>query len=560
MLLLLPCALGLLWLLVATRRAAIGFANLSVRGALVLAYLAFELLVLLITELTSIGHHFTRGAVVASWALVVVALLVATRKTIAGGVGRATRDGGWRGRVGARITDLSIEEGIWMGVVVVMFAILVVVGALYLPSNPDSLVYHLARVEHWIQNRTVAPYASHYLAQIEFAPLAEYNLAHLHLLSGTDRFDAAMSLLAALVSIVGVSELARLLGGTRWVQIVAAVVCATIPSGVLLATSTENNYFGATIALGLLIVLLSLSVDRGRQPRAIALGVAAGLAYLSKGTIPVMISVAAVLLVAILIYRQARHHGREVAVPRLLGAGATAAICVVAVAGPFVAQNVELFGSPNGPVSESSISKPLTVNVAAANFVRSVSNNFQIGNGVAGLQFYVSKITLDALHRTYDLFGVAQGDPRYNATTPQQAFKVQDNTNFDRSEDLGANPWHVILIVASIVVLVVAVVRGARELRIALLLAVGLAAGYLLFTGTVRWGVYGTRYALPLLVAWCPLIAARVVQVPAMGDALCHDGLGRRGPTPAPRQFHASAGPSDPAERLLPCSVLRGVL
>ena len=71
-----------------------------------------------------------------------------------------------------------------------------------------------------------------------------------------------MQLLAALVSIVGVSELARLLGASRSTQIAASVICATIPSGILLATSTENDYFAAATGVGLLIILVAFSLRR----------------------------------------------------------------------------------------------------------------------------------------------------------------------------------------------------------------------------------------------------------------------------------------------------------
>ena len=155
------------------------------------------------------------------------------------------------------------------------------------------MVYHLARVEHWIQNRTVAPFATHNLEQVEFSPLSEYNLAHLHLLSGTDRFDACMQLLAALVSIVGVSELARLLGASRSTQIAASVICATIPSGILLATSTENDYFAAATGIGLLIILAAFSFGRRWGYRAVALGAAMGLSYMAKSTMSALMGPAA---------------------------------------------------------------------------------------------------------------------------------------------------------------------------------------------------------------------------------------------------------------------------
>ncbi|MGH3166185.1 MAG: hypothetical protein ACRDN0_09880, partial [Trebonia sp.] len=212
MLLILVVVFLLLWLLIASYRSRIRYGNLSVRGAFVLAYLAFEFLLLAITELTSAGNHFTRWTVTFAWLVVIVALLVAAWPAMARHVRRIRARQPLRSELMARLRRPSGEDWFWIGIVTTIMAVLVVAGSIYPPSNADSLVYHLVRVEHWIQNRTVAPFATHYLAQIDLAPLSEYNLAHLHLLSGTDRFDWSMQWCAAIVCIVGVSELARLLG------------------------------------------------------------------------------------------------------------------------------------------------------------------------------------------------------------------------------------------------------------------------------------------------------------------------------------------------------------
>ncbi len=146
--------------------------------------------------------------------------------------------------------------------IVAIFGVFVTLAWIYLPSNNDSLRYHLARVEHWIENRTIAAFATQYLPQVEFPPLAEYNLAILHLLSGTDRFDGFVSLFATLICVAGSSELARLLGADRHTQILAAVLFATIPSVILLAPSTENDPMAAAIGIGFLIIALSFSFNR----------------------------------------------------------------------------------------------------------------------------------------------------------------------------------------------------------------------------------------------------------------------------------------------------------
>ncbi len=143
MLLLILLPLVLLWWLVAVHRNRIGFARLSVRGALVLAFLAYELLVLGVTEVTSIDHRFTAGSVAVAWGSVSVVLLVATRRPILAFAADVRDRGIRRFQFRESLTALSIEDRIWLVVVVAVFGTLVAVGSRYLPSNSDSLVYHL---------------------------------------------------------------------------------------------------------------------------------------------------------------------------------------------------------------------------------------------------------------------------------------------------------------------------------------------------------------------------------------------------------------------------------
>ena len=57
------------------------------------------------------------------------------------------------------------------------------------------------------------------------------------------------------------------------------------------------------------------------------------------------------------------------------------------------------------------------------------------------------------------------------------AFEVQDYSLPARLEDYGANPWHVLLLSFAGIALTLGVLRGRRELRTGLLLAIGLCAG-----------------------------------------------------------------------------------
>jgi hypothetical protein len=89
------------------------------------------------------------------------------------------------------------------------------------------------------------------------APLHEFNMLHLHLLVDSDMLDGFVQLLSFVICVVGASEVARLLGGSREVQMASAVIAAVIPSAVLEATSTQNNLFAAAGAVGMVVILLA---------------------------------------------------------------------------------------------------------------------------------------------------------------------------------------------------------------------------------------------------------------------------------------------------------------
>ena len=147
MALLLLAALGLLWFLVSEFGGLLGFADLTKRASLVVAFGLYQLLVFALAELTSLGHHFTAGSEAVAWATVVLIgvgllwrdLIGASKRLVLG-----LRRSPWK-RVRR---SLDIDQVAGVAIIVVILAVLVVTGWLYPPSNSDSMAYHLARVEH----------------------------------------------------------------------------------------------------------------------------------------------------------------------------------------------------------------------------------------------------------------------------------------------------------------------------------------------------------------------------------------------------------------------------
>ena len=91
-----------------------------------------------------------------------------------------------RARRGVRtpLKQMDLVIVAWVGVVIALTGTLALAAV---PTTADSLIYHLARVAHWMQNRTVAFYPTPTFHQLYLSPWAEYAILHLFILSRDDR-------------------------------------------------------------------------------------------------------------------------------------------------------------------------------------------------------------------------------------------------------------------------------------------------------------------------------------------------------------------------------------
>jgi len=152
------------------------------------------------------------------------------------------------------------------------------------PSITDAMTYHLPRIIFWEQHGTLAFYPTSQYQQLSMQPFSEEVMLHLYTLAGGDRYAQLAQWWGFGLCIIAVSLLAKKLGAGVRGQAAAALLCATLPSGVLHASGAKPGVLMA----GWLATALALAYPspQGRfgLSNAIASGMAVGLALFTKGT------------------------------------------------------------------------------------------------------------------------------------------------------------------------------------------------------------------------------------------------------------------------------------
>lgn len=351
------------------------------------------------------------------------------------------------------------------------------------PNNWDSMTYHMSRVVHWLQNGSVAHYPTSNLRQLELNPWAEFAIAHLQALSGGDRFANLVQWFCMAGSVIGATLVAGQLGAGRRGQILAAVVAATIPMGILQASSTQNDY---VVSFWLICLAWSgLQYMEERLPGWALLGGASlGLALLTKGT-AYLYALPFVLWFA---------WGRKWELRRAALLVLSLALPVLLLNAGHFGRNWVLFANPLASSTDAYTNEVMTAHTVVSNAARNAA--LHLSTPFKGVNRCVEG-GVGALH---DFLGIDINDPStsYLGVT----FRL---TTLMQHEDFSGNLLHATL--AAVTLGLLACRGNYRRLSVRIVpYALAVTAGFLLFCLVLTWQPWGSRLHLPLFVLGAPAI------------------------------------------------------
>jgi hypothetical protein len=222
-----------------------------------------------------------------------------------------------------------------------LVVLLAITAYVYPPTNWDSMTYHMARVAHWMQNRSVSYYPAIQPAQNTMGPGMEYLLLLLQIVSFSDRWANLVQWFAYCGAMLAIPTLCRIVGMPRKLCPWMTVFVASVPLMTLEATTTQNDIVAGLMTLAVVSAALPLlkRSSRGRVTDVALLAACASATYLVKPTATLAaIPIAVVASVATVV--------KGVARPRALLAAVSAALMLVLIVlGPDAYRKITSEGS-----------------------------------------------------------------------------------------------------------------------------------------------------------------------------------------------------------------------
>jgi len=210
------------------------------------------------------------------------------------------------GLFGSKVTLELKEEKRFALIFFIPFMLVIYRSLKMVPCNWDSMTYHLARVAHWEQNKTVNHYATNIVRQITSPVLYEYILLNVKLLSnGKDIFVNLIQSISFFVNGFLIFEICRKMKLRLVYCYIATLIWLSTPICLAESLTTQNDHLATLwMLIFLFFVLDFLYLYNGEDVfnnrlKVIILGNCVAFGYLTKPSVSIQMLLIAIWLFAI---------------------------------------------------------------------------------------------------------------------------------------------------------------------------------------------------------------------------------------------------------------------
>jgi 4-amino-4-deoxy-L-arabinose transferase-like glycosyltransferase len=446
------------------------------------------------TELLSIFSILTPLAIKLTWAIVLAVSLVGVTLII---LYRRNTFTQLRKEITSRLQDfksLSWQGYLLVGMIVfTLLATLITNYQYQVPTNGDSMRYHLTRTLYWLQNGSVRHYATFTLHQISFPPFAEYAILHLDVMAGTDLLSRMVQWIAIFPALIAIAEITKQLGGDLRQRLVAALFASATPMLIVQSTSTMNDL---VLSVWLLIFIAAGLRLVGKPTDLfwiVFAGIALGLAILTKST-------AFIFALPVSIWLAIRIIRAQGLSSQTWKTGLVILFLVLLINAGHFYRNTATFGSPLG-VNLGTVNETFSLRSLASNTIRNIQMHMPAeAQDQPAIVNLAAKSAWKISWNLHELTGLDPQDPRTTYKGSYVGFTSPGG--LDTSE--GRAGSLVILVLAFFTVLLV-IFRPDRRKHFPYILV--LIFTFLLFSFLLKAQSPINRLLLPYLLMWPPVLA-----------------------------------------------------
>lgn len=378
------------------------------------------------------------------------------------------------------------------------------------PQTWDSLNYHMPRVAHWAQEKAVRDYTTGIDVQNSMPPGAEMIVLQVYVLTQGDRLANFVEWFSMLGCLVAAAYIAKQLGGGRLGQLLAVVVAASIPMGIVQASSTMTDTVVALWVICAAAEALALLAGGPTLQAVFFSSLAAGLALLTKPTAAAFVLPVGIFFALILI--------RKASLLQFLIYGLAAILLVSAVNAGYWIRNTDLYGNPISGAGR--IAEHANGLITPAGVISNLLRNAALHAGMPWGP--PDRLIYDAILQVHKWLRVDPNDPRTTSAGPFKPILATTN------EQRAGNLLHASLIGISFCMVLVGQTRFGRKhlsrnlIRTSMLAYVLTAsATFLTFSLLYQWQIFGSRYHMPFFVMFAPVIGLMLAELlPPYGSRL----------------------------------------
>ena len=449
----------------------------TLRESVINAYLLIIGLAAGITEILSLGNLITRQGILVAW-LILTGLSVIWMLFKFKGKQKSKQ----LGVVLEWIRQISWIERLIILSIGFILIVTLIIAIKAPPNNYDSMTYHMARVVHWIQNKSVKFYPTSIPRQNYSMPLAEYMILHLQLLSQSDQYANLVQWSGFGVAILAAAEVAKQIHVSRSGQLIAAFFTATLPVAILQSTSTQNDLITGLFCMMFAIYLFK-TTNSLKLNDALYAGLSLGLAILTKGTAYLYCGVIGLVIGGYSIFSI----GPSLRLKLMRIFGLIIIFAIILNSGIYY-RNIDLYSHPLSTATSRITNDKISIKVIYANLVR---------NGTMQLAVPVPRVNEILTSKVITHLGDAASDP--DSSFPGSIFQIQYLIN----EDEAGNLLHFILLL--VVILMIPWIKTANKEPLYLYAGVVIFSA-VIFSLFIKWQPWGNRLLLPIFFLGAPVV------------------------------------------------------